>query len=196
MEISTLDAGPRVVGRGERALEQGKVGQVWRVVSGVFALERTSASGAQLVHLAWPGDLIGLETLWILRYELSATALINGLLTVHPIESHAAIQLSTAEGFLQQRHSVTDMVQLRTGPVRVRLACFLQLLENKGRLAHLESDRTGLPALRDIAQVIDSTTESVCRELKVLLPRPGRSTARATPPLGDVLLGRMQPAMA
>jgi hypothetical protein len=62
------------------------------------------------------------------------------------------------------------MYKLRTGSISTRLSYLMSLL--KYRLDGLEESiqRTDLPILKDIAKVIDSTVETVCRDLNELIP--------------------------
>ncbi len=62
------------------------------------------------------------------------------------------------------------MMKLRGGPVKDRLAHFLMLLSRNEDGMQRELDRSDLPVLKDIAAILDITTETVCRELKAFLP--------------------------
>jgi hypothetical protein len=81
---------------------------------------------------------------------------------------------------LQQQRRTHDMMKLRGGPVTERLAHFLKLLARNADGSERELDRRDLPVLREIASILDTATETVCRELNAFLParvyqRPSRT---------------------
>lgn len=156
------------VRRGHTLLTAGAVGPVWRVTQGVFKLERAGLEGQTLVQLAMPGDLIGVEALCAEPYAFSIVALVAA--QAQPLEvSHELARYTTmAQGFLQQQRQTCDMHRLRTGPIGQRLAHLLTLLGKQADGRVLELDRKALPTLKEMARVIDSTFETVCRELNTL----------------------------
>ncbi len=156
------------VRRGHTLLTAGAVGPVWRVTHGVFKLERAGLEGQTLVQLAMPGDLIGVEALCAEPYAFSIVALVAA--QAQPLEvSHELARYTTmAQGFLQQQRQTCDMHRLRTGPIGQRLAHLLTLLGKQADGRVLELDRKALPTLKEMARVIDSTFETVCRELNTL----------------------------
>jgi CRP-like cAMP-binding protein len=138
------------------------------VTQGVFKLEREGLEGQTLVQLAMPGDLIGVEALCAEPYAFSIVALVAA--QAQPLEvSHELARYTTmAQGFLQQQRQTCDMHRLRTGPIGQRLAHLLTLLGKQADGRVLELDRKALPTLKEMARVIDSTFETVCRELNTL----------------------------
>ena len=60
--------------------------------------------------------------------------------------------------------------RLRTGPIVQRLAYLLTVLGRQADGRVLEVPRKELPTLKEMARVVDSTFETVCRELNTLLP--------------------------
>ncbi len=156
------------VRKGQTLLTAGAVGPVWRVTQGVFKLERAGLEGQTLVQLAMPGDLIGVEALCAEPYAFSVVALVAA--QVQPFHvSHELVRYTTmAQGFLQQQRQTCDMHRLRTGPIGPRLAHLLTLLGKQADGRVLELDRKALPTLKEMARVIDSTFETVCRELNTL----------------------------
>ena len=66
---------------------------------------------------------------------------------------------------------------MRSGAAPVRLGHLLKLLARAFGAGHGALDRKALPALKDMAQLIDATPETVCRELTRLLPRAARRKA-------------------
>ena len=89
-----------------------------------------------------------------------------------------------AKAYLQQQRRTHDMMKLRGGPVNERLAHFLKLLARNVDGSECELDRRDLPILKEIASILDTATETVCRELNAFLParvyqRPAKREAWA-----------------
>ncbi|WP_416546841.1 hypothetical protein ACHEXK_13635 [Limnohabitans sp. DCL3] len=158
------------VGRGQNLLAAGGVGPVWRVAQGVFKLERQGQDGQILVQLAQAGDLIGVESLCAEPYAFTAVALVAA--QAQPLASSLSLDRYTilTQGFLQQQRQTCDMHRLRTGPIVQRLAYLLTVLGKQADGRVLPVQRQELPTLKEMARVVDSTFETVCRELNTLLP--------------------------
>ena len=166
------------LGRAELAWTEGDRGPLWRVREGVLRLDRSTheAEGAhRVVQLALPGDLVGMDALWSEPYQFGVSALTAARLDaveVTPDNREALLREALRQ---QQRHSL-DMAEVRTGPVATRVAQLLRLLGHGHhlgqRLASAQGDaiRATLPRLRELAEVVDAKTETVCRALAQLLP--------------------------
>ncbi len=154
----------------------GKSGPVWRVVEGIVRIDRQNGPLRQPVQLALPGDLIGTESLCGQVYQFSAVAFTPCKLEAVRTESkvHAAGLLQQA--LLQQMTRSLDMAQLRSGSVVQRLGHLLTLMPRTDN-AHQPS----LPALREVALLVDAKTETVCRALGQLLPGRGRTVSAKSP---------------
>ena len=156
--------------RGETLTFAGEVGPVWRVTQGVFKLESYEGENCALIQLAKPGDLVGVEVLCHKAYAYTVRAIVDAKVEIH-LASHAHSDPSIlVQAFLQQQRQTFDMYKLRTGSISTRLSYLMSLL--KYRLDGLEESiqRTDLPILKDIAKIIDSTVETVCRDLNELIP--------------------------
>ncbi|MFV0680245.1 Crp/Fnr family transcriptional regulator [Ottowia sp.] len=153
---------------GQSLLQAGTHGPLWRVVQGWFVLTHdtpNTAGDRHVLGLAGPGDLLGLTTLDAATYDASAVALVPA--TARPETSdhlHDAMRLYQSALAQQARHARL-MAGLRTGPVRRRLGCLLAHLAAHGQ--PLERER--LPALKELARLIDATVETVCRTLPTAL---------------------------
>lgn len=164
------------VERGQTLLRAGATGPVWRVTQGAFCLEREARDGPGVVQLALPGDFVGVEALCQETYTCNVTALTGSMALVMGNVHLAQTRLLAAVVRQQQRQTL-DMTLLRSGPVVGRLRHLLSLLVPS---ADSPLERTALPALKDMAQIVASTPETVCRELNRLLPaRPRHVLARA-----------------
>lgn len=185
MKHSDLKAVPATQGipigvalaRGQVLLQAGTAGSVWRVRQGAFRLERAVGDGLSVVHLALPGDLVGLEGLCAEPFACTVTALVDSVATPEPVLGEAALTTTLAAALLQQQRQSLDMALMRSGTAPVRLGHLLQLLAHAFGVRHGALDRKALPALKDMAQIIDSTPETVCRELTRLLPPATRRKA-------------------
>jgi CRP-like cAMP-binding protein len=174
-------AQPRTVRSGHPLVLAGESAPVWRVKSGVFFLQRPCLDGHLGAQLALPGDLIGLEAMAQQVHAFTAVALLDASVEAVPLNDSARLHAALLEALLQQQRQMLDVAQLRSGPIAQRLKHLLVLLARRpeGGLKALE--RGDLPTLRDMAQIVDSALETVCRELNVLLPRGRTSPKRATP---------------
>ncbi len=151
----------------------GESGPVWRVVEGIVRIDRQSGTLRQPVQLALPGDLIGTEALCGRSYQFSAVAFTPCRLEpVRPDPKASAAEL-LQQALLQHMTRSLDMAQLRSGSVVQRLGHLLSLMPN--------ADRAVLPALREVALLVDAKTETVCRVLGQLLPGRGRPMPAKSP---------------
>ena len=161
---------PISVSRGQSLLAAGGVGPVWHVTQGVFKLERQAQVGQILVQLAQAGDLIGVESLCAEPYAFTAVALVAA--QAQPLAAGQDLDHYTTmkQGFMQQQRQTCEMHRLRTGSIVQRLAYLLTVLGKQADGRVLTVQRKELPTLKEMARVVDSTFETVCRELNTLLP--------------------------
>ena len=112
----------------------------------------------------------------------------------HPDDSQALSQRAQLLGdvLLQQQARSHDMATLRTGSVLQRLSHLLSLLglswQGTQSADGQQADviRESLPTLREVAEIIDAKTETVCRALAQLLPPRTRKSGPARKrPLGQ-----------
>jgi CRP-like cAMP-binding protein len=179
--IDSPSASPVAVRRGEVVVAAHGTGPVWRVLSGAFRLDCVTDAGQSLVHLALPGDWVGVEALCGAPYACTVTALVDS-----EVQAEAMVNLPRMEALSaavrQQQRQMLDMVPLRSGTVGARLTHLLSLLARRcdGNLGLLS--RQDMPRLKQTAQIIDTAVETVCRELNRLLPaRPRRASTSARP---------------
>jgi len=167
--------------RGQVLVNAGEFGPVMRVTEGVFRLERLGMDGLSLVQLGLPGDLLGVESLCAEPYAYTVTAITGGQAKLQTVNGDLSRFGVVAKAYLQQQRRTHDMMKLRGGPVRDRLAHFLTLLARNEDGTQREIDRRDLPVLKDVAAILDTATETVCRELNAFLParvyqKPTRET--------------------
>jgi hypothetical protein len=155
----------------------GESGPVWRVVEGIVRIDRVSGQSHQPVQLALPGDLIGAEALCARAYQFNAVAFTPCRLQAVRNESKTGSAALTQQALLQHIERSLDMAQLRSGTVVQRLGHLLSLLPSP----LLANERPALPALREVALLVDAKTETVCRVLGQLLPGRGRPMPSPSP---------------
>jgi CRP-like cAMP-binding protein len=171
----------KTIKRGQVLVNAGEFGPVMRVTEGVFRLERLGMDGLSLVQLGLPGDLLGVESLCAEPYAYTVTAITGGQAKLQTVNGDLSRFGVVAKAYLQQQRRTHDMMKLRGGSVRDRLAHFLTLLARNEDGTQREIDRRDLPVLKDVAAILDTATETVCRELNAFLParvyqKPTRET--------------------
>jgi CRP-like cAMP-binding protein len=190
----------RDVAGNQTVFQAGEAGPVWRVIEGVVRLDRDLGPEALPVQLALPGDLIGIERLFDQRYQFNAVAFTGCRLEAvsQPSAGSAGVREALMrQALLQQQERLQDMARLRTGSVMQRLAHLLRLLGLPWQspedvpTGQADAIRAALPALRDLAQVVDAKTETVCRTLAQLLPPRSRKSGPARPSLSQAPRGRV-----
>ncbi len=195
--MSHADHLPLRVSAGHTPIFQpGDTGTVWRVRQGVVRLNRPAGAGRLPVQLALPGDLIGIEALCDQPYQFCAEAFTDCELEPVPLgaagETNALRQALLREVLLQQQSRSQDMATLRTGSVLERLVHLLRLLglpwQGAQAVAGGQADaiRQALPTLREVAELVDAKTETVCRVLAQLLPPRSRKGGPARKPVAAV----------
>ena len=171
----------------ETVFQAGESGQVWRVVEGLVRLDREGGPERQPVQIAVPGDLIGTEALCNQAFRFSATALTPCRLEPVNVADAQAQASLLQQALMQQQARSQDMAALRTGTVFQRITHFLRLLgfdwAHAAQLPNTDVVRAALPTLREVAQVVDAKTETVCRVLGQLMPPRSRkpNAARSAP---------------
>lgn len=173
-DSSSLPSGVEVQ-RGDVFLVADSTGPVWRVLRGAFRLDCETDSGTSLIHLALPGDWMGVEALCGLPYTYTATALVDS-----EVQAEAMVNLPRMEALAavlrQQQRQMRDMAPLRSGTVVSRLAHLLALLARRCEGEAASLCRKDMPRLKQTAEIIDTAVETVCREMNRLLPaRPKRA---------------------
>lgn len=160
----------QTIGRRKALMQAGEYGGVWRVTRGVFRLDALTQEGLQFVQLALPGDVLGAETLCGLPYTHTVTAL--SLATVEEVTVNGQDTRSQLMGqaYTQQLRRTRDMMALRCGHVRARVACLLKQLATQADGSAQTRDRRDLPSLKELAVVLDTASETLCRELNAFLP--------------------------
>ena len=178
-EIGSAQAQTQHIARGQTLVLAGAPGRVWRVQQGAFRLVRPVRDGHAVVDLAVADDLIGVEALCAQVAACTVTAVLDSVVVAEPVADAASHTQLLAAAFMQQQRQALEMAHLRSGAVTHRIGYLRQLLSRTpgGQLVALE--RNALPLLKDMAQIIDSCTETVCREINRQMP--ARTPRKAAP---------------
>ena len=166
--------------RKEAVTMVGQFGSLWRVKSGCFRLDCQSFSGTGLAQLAFPGDLIGVETLCDRPYTHTATALTRSVAIEVEIQGDFDLFKAVTEGYMQQQFRTRDMVKFRSGQIKDRIQYFLDRLSEGHQIKFDDSRKTELPTNKELADILGTTPETVCRELRAFIP--AREYARFSDP--------------
>lgn len=181
----------------------GEIGPLWCVVEGTARLDRETGSSRLPVQLALPGDLVGIEALCDQPYQFTASAFTDCRLEPVPVASEVERQALLRQALFQQQLRCHDMATLRTGSVLTRLASLLRLMGLPWQGAQAvdgacaDGLRSALPALRELALMVDAKSETVCRALAQLLPprrrKSGPARLHPVPSIGPMVFAWASP---
>lgn len=166
----------QAVAPGRTLLQAGQYGALWHVTSGAFRVERPGDGAPTLIQIALPGDRIGLESLFGQPYGVTVSALVASTACAEPVACEAMRLAVLADILAQQQRQAQDMARLRSGSAAERVAWLVQCL---GGDIDDPAARKALPPLREMAQIIDTAPETICRELGRLMPSQKAPRRRA-----------------
>lgn len=157
---------PQSFRQGELVYAAGANGHAWRVVSGAIRLDRPGIDeeGNLFASIALKGDVIGAETMLFGTYTFEARALSPCVLAPWMAEQ------PTGEALLQtlaatERRSA-EVVALRCGHAVERVKRLMLMLARSSD--NSATPRIALPNLRDMADIMDLTVETVSRAISRL----------------------------
>jgi hypothetical protein len=161
--------------RGQILTEVNQSGPLWLVETGAFLLERPNDSEDTDVLIAVQGDFIGAESIWGQPYSFKAVSLMTSSVKPIPCETDLHRAHFASLILIQHQRRTFDMLRLKTGSVEDRLKTLLQMLtqQKKENALHL-IESAELPSLFDIARVVNSAMETVCRGLNQIKPHRSR----------------------
>jgi CRP-like cAMP-binding protein len=155
---------------GQLLASAGESATLWRVKEGVLRLDQVNHDATILVQLVFPGDLVGVEALCAEPYAYTITALTRCKLQAESVAYDFNRFAAVAQGYMQQQERTRDMMRMRTGSVRDRLAYFLKLMSQNSDGSTRKLERRELPTQKEIAVILDVASETVCRELNAFMP--------------------------
>lgn len=136
----------------------------WRLARGALRVDRHGHAGPPS-GLLLPGDLLplGLAPGWATQHRLQA------LVATRLVPATEPMPHLLAQALAQQWQRQQDMTALRTGAVPERIKhLMLRLAEAHGLDAGSANQALRLPRVRDIADLVDTTPESVSRTMSAL----------------------------
>jgi hypothetical protein len=142
---------------------------VGHVVAGWLAVRPQGADDRSRLALAGSQDWLGVEWLGQDAAPVWVTALLPTMVKWQP---SASVDLTTllTTGIRQQRRRAGDMLALRSGNAESRCRHLLGLLA--AETGHRPPGAQGMPALKDLATLMDLAPETACRALGKVRPVP------------------------
>lgn len=139
---------------------------LWRVESGALRVDSVQLDeSCSFVHLALPGDVLGMENLLGGEESFMVRALTPAaLVPVYATEEDQVKQLlldAVGKGYRRCR----ALVLLRTGSPQERVKQLLLMLANTDDRSVSEAAACALPSLSDMAAIVSVAPETVCRAL-------------------------------
>ena len=168
----------RLLGRGQVMDAAPDAGEAWRVERGLLLVHSPGSW-----RLALPGDWLNIEALCGLPPDTRITALVPSRLQALPALPAPGGPELLALLVRQQRRWTDHLLALRSGSVEQRIRHLLDLVRQAVGGSRSGAAEPDLPALRDIAALVDAAPETACRVLARLRParkspRPASGTAR------------------
>ena len=139
---------------------------LWRVESGALRVDSAQLDeSCSFVHLALPGDVLGMEHLLggVESFMVRAITPV-ALVPVDATEEDRVKQLlldAVGKGYLRCR----ALVMLRAGSPQERVKRLLLMLANTDDSSIGEAVACALPSLSDMAAIVNVAPETVCRAL-------------------------------
>ncbi|NTV10464.1 MAG: Crp/Fnr family transcriptional regulator [Zoogloea sp.] len=154
---------PQSFRQGALVYTAGTGGHAWRVVSGAVRLDRPGVGeeGNLFASIALKGDVIGAETMLFGTYTFEARALSPCVLEPWMAEQPSGEALLMTLAAAERR--TADVVSLRCGHAVERVKRFVFLLARGNESS--PAPRVALPNLRDMADIMDLTVETVSRAI-------------------------------
>jgi CRP-like cAMP-binding protein len=141
---------------------------LWRIETGTMRIDSVSEDGSlHFVRLAIAGDILGMESVAGVTEKLTIRALTPTRLAPLNVVEEPQLMPLLLESLSKAHQRCREVVSLRTGAVEDRIRRLLRILS----VVETASDATAtcnLPSLGNIAEIVHSTPETVCRVLASL----------------------------
>jgi CRP-like cAMP-binding protein len=160
----------RHIQKGTTLFKQGYADDAWLLRKGIIQFESIDKDGNKTHQLAIAGDVIGVETLCGQPHSQTATALNDCKLEKFENQGDLDLVSLLAKAYFQQQRRSNDITLLRTGTVSARLKHLLKLLAHRLDQDDVELTRKELPTMKEMALIVDTAPETVCRVLAEFLP--------------------------
>lgn len=141
---------------------------LWRIESGSMRIDSVAEDGSlNFVRLAIAGDILGMEHVAGLNESLLIRALVPVRLAPLNVVETPQLMPLMLESLSKVHQRCREVVSMRTGAVEDRIKRLLRILS----VVETNSDVSAtcnLPSLGNIAEIVHSTPETVCRVLASL----------------------------
>jgi CRP-like cAMP-binding protein len=139
---------------------------LWRVESGALRIDSTELrDSSSFVHLALPGDVLGIENYAGAKDRIFVRALTPvSLVSLAYFDEGQKTQLlmdAVCKGYQRCR----ELVQLRTGSTDERVRRLLLMLAGSDDRGKGDAMACALPCLSNMAAIVNAAPETVCRVL-------------------------------
>ena len=176
--VAPSSPAPLNLDRGQTLDAELRAGQMWQLEQGMLLIQARGQTGDGTWRLAMPDDWLDLETACGLTADEQVIALLPSRLCALPMKTQ-----SSSDGLLrrlieQQRRWALHLMGLRSGPVERRIGHLLELARQAMGVGAL-GDTGAIPALRDVARLVDAAPETACRVLARMRPSKSGSALRA-----------------
>jgi len=154
-----------------QALSQLDLRQLWRIASGTMRIDHNQDGdemGSGFVRLALKGDLIGMEALSGMTDTISIRALTPVSLVPVVFFDDKHLMRLLMEAVVTGHQRCREMISLRTGTVDERVKRLLRMLADGEAGESGEELACALPSLGNMAEITNSTRETICRVLASL----------------------------
>ncbi|MBR7792034.1 hypothetical protein KDM87_05440 [Undibacterium sp. FT147W] len=166
-----------VMNRSERyllprqVLTMNELSALWRIESGtvrINSVDESDESKISFVRLALPGDLLGVECFSGLSETLQVRAITPVKLQPVDVADDKAMTALLMKTIATNHIRCRQVVSLRTGTVDERVKRLLHMLKPDTAQVFSEFTSDTLPSLGNMAEIVHSTRETVCRVLTSL----------------------------
>ncbi len=141
---------------------------LWRIESGTMRIDSVDNTGVvSFVRLAIAGDLLGMENVAGVEEKLIIRALTPVTLLPVDVAEERQLMPLLLESLAKAHQRCREVVSLRTGAVEDRVKRLLRML-TAAETSERESLSCSLPSLGNIAEIVHSTPETVCRVLAAM----------------------------
>ena len=153
----------RYIAPDELIYAAGDRGIAWRIASGVVRLDRPGSDEVGFAGLALSGDLIGVETLLLGQYSLSARAIKGCQLLAWSPSSDDPSSDTMARIFSAIERRAADALALRCGDAFDRMRRLFRLLADEQ--PDQATIQVTIPSLKDMAEMTGLTRETASRTI-------------------------------